>query len=137
MFYQGSVKLSVHVYEPSVAAAGTATFNTTHEVVIVQTWLTAEAFIIMVHGVAPIDVIVVVLVPGVHAPLLKTLVVACIETPVAGMIVVPLVTVDDSNKFMFQVDSHWVSVHTNDCRFQVAVNALKVAGYCPITQDVP
>jgi hypothetical protein len=39
------------------------------------------------------------------------LAVACIETPVAGIIVVPSVTGDTACSVILHEDNHWVSVH--------------------------
>ena len=99
-----------------------------------QIWLIADDFIIIVHGILPIDVIVEVLFPVVQLPLLTWFIVACIETLVAGITVLPLVIGETSCSVIFHEDNPWVSVHIKPHVDQLAINDDKLEVYCPISQ---
>lgn len=107
-----------------VADAGIAVCNSTEAVVIVHIWLPPAFFFIIVPAVAQIDVSVVVLVPAVQLPAVTVLVEAFIDTPVAGILVSPLVTAPLAKRSICRPLCPSVSIQTKFARDEVATWAL-------------
>lgn len=123
-YYQGVVKISAHTYTHTVAEAGTAVCNSTEEVVIVHIWFNHQFFFIIVPAVLPIEVKLVVLLPVIQDHDVTILGAAIIETPVAGILVIPLVTTQLAKRSICQPLRHSVSVQTKFANVAVATCAL-------------
>lgn len=107
-----------------VADAGIAVWSSTDAVVIVHISLLPPFFFIIVHAVVHIEVSVVVLVPAVQLHAVTVLADAFIETSVAGMLVIPLVTTQLAKRSMCRSLCPSVSIQTKFARDEVATCAL-------------